>query len=70
MSVQILKKRLWHRCFPVNFARFLRIPFFTEHLRWLLLSVQILYRKTVLLKYQTVFLDHADFLVNTKENRL
>ena len=21
-----LKKRLWHRCFPVNFARFLRIP--------------------------------------------
>ena len=23
----LLKKRLWHRCFPVNFARFLRIPF-------------------------------------------
>ena len=22
-----LKKRLWHRCFPVNFARFLRTPF-------------------------------------------
>ena len=21
------KKRLWHRCFPVNFAKFLRIPF-------------------------------------------
>ena len=29
----LLKKRLWHRCFPVNFAKFLRIPFFTEHLR-------------------------------------
>ena len=22
-----LKKRLWHRCFPVNFVKFLRIPF-------------------------------------------
>ena len=31
----LLKKRLWHRCFPANFAKFLRTPFFTEHLRWL-----------------------------------
>ena len=23
----------WHRCFPVNFARFVRTPFVTEHLR-------------------------------------
>ena len=23
----LFKKRLWHRCFPVNFAKFLRIPF-------------------------------------------
>ena len=33
-----LKKRLWHRCFPVNFAKFLRAPFLTEHLRWMLLN--------------------------------
>ena len=33
------KKSLWHRCFPVNFEKFLRIPFFTEHLRWLLLEI-------------------------------
>ena len=33
----LLKKRLWHRCFPVNFVKFLRAPFYTEHLRWLLL---------------------------------
>ena len=26
-----LKKRLWHRYFLVNFAKFLRAPFFTEH---------------------------------------
>ena len=24
--------RLWHRCFPVNFKKFLRTPFFIEHL--------------------------------------
>ena len=29
----LLKKRLWHRCFPVNFAKFLRTPSLTEHLR-------------------------------------
>ena len=34
----LLKKSLWHRCFPMNFAKFLRTPFFTEHLWWLLLS--------------------------------
>ena len=34
----LLKYRFWHRCFPVNFAKFLRTPFLTEHLRWLLLS--------------------------------
>ena len=31
----LLKKRLWHRCFPVNSVKFLRTPFSTEHLRWL-----------------------------------
>ena len=34
----LLKKRLWHRCFPVYFAKFLRAPFFTEHLWRLLLT--------------------------------
>ena len=24
----LLKKRLWHRCFPVNFSKFLRTPFY------------------------------------------
>ena len=33
----LLKKRLWHRCFPVNFKKFLSTTFLTEHLRWLLL---------------------------------
>ena len=29
----LLKKRLWYRCFPVNFAKFSKTYFFTEHLR-------------------------------------
>ena len=32
----LLKRRLWHSCFPVNFAKFLITPFLTEHLRWVL----------------------------------
>ena len=34
----LLKKRLWHRCFPMNFPKFLRTPFLTEQLRWLFLN--------------------------------
>ena len=37
----LLKKRLWHKCLPVNFVKFLRTAFLTEHLWWLLLSSQI-----------------------------
>ena len=32
-STLLIKKRLRHRCFPVNFAKFLKTPFFTEHVR-------------------------------------
>ena len=34
----VIKKRLQHRCSPVNFAKFLRTAFFIENLRWLLLE--------------------------------
>ena len=44
----LLKKRLWHRCFPVNFAKFLRTLFFAEHLRWLFLSLSTLPSKTTM----------------------
>ena len=33
----LLKKRLWHRCFPVNFSKCLRTPWLIEYFRWLLL---------------------------------
>ena len=34
----LLKKRLQHRCFPVDIVKFLRTAFSLEHLRWLLLK--------------------------------
>ena len=36
----LLKKRLWHRCFPVNVAKFLRTPFSQNTSGRLLLSIQ------------------------------
>ena len=41
--VTLFKKRLWHRCFPVNFVKFLRTPFIIEHFWWLLLQKRIQY---------------------------
>ena len=34
----LLKRRLWHRYFPVNFGKLLRTPFSIEHCWWLLLT--------------------------------
>ena len=31
----LLKRRLWNRCFPVNFSKFQITTFLTEHLQWL-----------------------------------
>ena len=36
----LLKKRLRHMCFPVNFAKFLRTPFLQNTSRWLLLNIK------------------------------
>ena len=32
-AATLLKVRLQHKCLSVKFAKFLRTPFFTEHLR-------------------------------------
>ena len=37
LACNFIKKRLQHRLFP---AKFLKIPFFTEHLRWLFFEVK------------------------------
>ena len=36
-----------HRCFPVNFAKFLRTPFLTEHLRRPLLFCILILKKCI-----------------------
>ena len=38
-SATLSKKRLSHRCFPVNFVKFLRTLPFMEHLWWLFLDL-------------------------------
>ena len=38
----LLKISLWHKYFSVNFPKFLRTPFLTKHLRWLLLRGSIM----------------------------
>ena len=37
-ACNFVKKRLQHRCFPVNIAKCLRTAFFKKHLRWMLLD--------------------------------
>ena len=36
--VTLSKKRLLHRCFPINFEKLLRTLFFIEHLCWLMIT--------------------------------
>ena len=62
-ACNFIKKETLARCFPVNFAKFLRTPFPTEHLRWLLLYSTInIIKLTVMLtlkfrsSYPEVFL--------------
>ena len=57
----LLKKRLWHRCFPVNLATFLRIPFLKEHLRWVFLT---------LVGFYNFSLKNSEMMNQGKDNRL
>ena len=40
-SANLLNKRLWHRCFTVNFAKFLRTPFLQNTSGRLLLNLSL-----------------------------
>ena len=61
-----LKKRLWYRYLPVNFAKFLRTPFLTEHL---LVTASVFYKritnhfiKKLWFLLRAVFLCKIDFV--------
>ena len=43
----LFKKSLWHRCFPVNFAKFLRVPFLQNTSGRLLLNLVTRWGKIV-----------------------
>ena len=49
-------KSLWHRCFPVNFAKFLRTLLFIEHLMWLLLEMEraVRFTKLVIIRIRSI----------------
>ena len=51
----LLKKRLWRKCFPVNFARFVRKPFIIEHLWRLLRNLFVDYQITISQIWKQVF---------------
>ena len=46
-SANLLKKKLWQTCFPVNFLKFLRIPFLQNTAGRLLLVSKDILRKTI-----------------------
>ena len=43
----LLKKSLWHRCFPVNFAKFIRTSFLQKTLRGCFYLIQFNYLQTL-----------------------
>ena len=45
--VTLFKKRLWHRCFSVNFAKFLRITFLQNTSGRLLLNFAETFRRII-----------------------
>ena len=48
MQATLLEKRLWHRCFPVNFAKFLGTPFLQNTSWQMLLEIKFTSNKQYL----------------------
>ena len=61
--VSLLIKRLWQRCFPVNFVKFIRTSFFIEHPWWLLLKLT---RVPFIAKYLSLSLSVSTVQLCTK----
>ena len=47
----LLQKRIWCRCFPVNFLKFFITPSFIERLQWVLLFITELFNWTCFLMF-------------------
>ena len=57
----LLKKRLWYRCFPVNFVKFVRTPFLQSISGWLLLYLFMITNK--FFKFSTIVRDRHQTLL-------
>ena len=64
---QSLKKRLWYKCFPVNFAKFLRTYFSQNTSGRLLLKIKLLFihnsEKTTPIYFQIVWYEIPEAVV-------
>ena len=56
----LLKKRLWHRCFPVNFAKFLRTSLVAASITYR--NTLINFMLTLLIRFKLQNFDFQDFL--------
>ena len=54
-TCNFIKKRLQHKCVPMNIAKFLKTPFFKEHRKCLILFSFSSLQKTVYLSFLTCF---------------
>ena len=59
----LLKNRIWHGCFPVNFAKLFRIPPFSIELLWWLLLCVPMFFFTVMLFTVQHHLKHFQFFL-------
>ena len=60
----LFKKRLWHKCLPVNFAKFFRAPFFYRTLKGAASISNCVNSKTGLHRY---FGDKKKFVIENFE---
>ena len=62
----LLKKRLWYKCFPVNFAKFLRTPFLQNTYGQLLLIFYFFLSNTFAFAKPLLFEEHPAGKFNLK----
>ena len=67
-KVFLLKKRLWHSCFPVNFAKFLRAPFLQNtsgRLLYMLFLPARLWplRTALVMNWSSILLEHLSVCI-------
>ena len=62
-TTTLLKRRLWRRCFPVNFPEFLRTPFFQHFLRVAAFEVVRTYFISLIYSSYSISSINFDFLL-------